>query len=302
VLCLAEGPDDKTTAVKLFTKLVDSIKRPTYDDTDFGLGHVELLITVAAKMNRHKIIRHILKWKPEVNADFKSKWADNKPGLEATPLHFAVLGQHLDAVRALLTHLPLDTNVQDSNSQTPLQIATESRDDGMREIENLLLGRPELKEFVDRSYRDRQVFVDAANALLVGAALVASAAFASWLQPPRGYTPNESVVAVKGDPTLKVFVVFNTLSFFFAIATVLACTCATIPSFKHRFIGKVVKFVRNTLIVASILFSISIFCVLGAFATAGLAVLPINYDWSLLVGTIILGLLCIAWLGVFCFR
>jgi hypothetical protein len=299
VLCLAEGPDDKTTAVELFTKLVDSVERPALC-TDFGLGHVELLITVAAMKNRHNIIRHILKWKPEVNADFKSKWPD-KPGLLATPLHFAVLGQHLDAVRALLTHLPLDASVEDSEFRTPLQIAAESTEDVMRAIEKLLMERPAVKEFVDRLYRDRQVFVDAANALLVGAALVASAAFASWLQPPRGYTPKESVVAVEGHPTLKAFVQFNALSFFSAIATVLACTHATIPSLKQRFIGRVVKSVRRALIVASILFSFSIVCVLGAFATAGFAVLPRSreYTWSLWGGTIILGIGCIVWIVAF---
>jgi hypothetical protein len=250
--------------------------------------------------NRHNIIRHILKWKPEVNANFRSEWADN-PGLVATPLHFAVLGQHLDAVRALLTHLPLDASVEDSEFRTPLQIAAESTEDVMRAIEKLLMERPAVKEFVDRLYRDRQVFVDAANALLVGAALVASAAFASWLQPPRGYTPKESVVAVEGHPTLKAFVQFNALSFFSAIATVLACTHATIPSLKQRFIGRVVKSVRRALIVASILFSFSIVCVLGAFATAGFAVLPRSgeYTWSLWGGTIILGIGCIVWIVAF---
>jgi len=47
-----------------------------------------------------------------------------------------------------------------------------------------------VKDFVDRLYRDRQVFVDAANALLVGAALIASVTFAGWLQPPLGYIPD----------------------------------------------------------------------------------------------------------------
>jgi len=302
VLCLAEGPDDKTTAKALLTKLVDSTNR-SVPITDFGLDHSKLLITVAAMENRHKIIRHILKWEPEVNTNFKSEWDDNR-GLEATPLHFAVLGEHVDAVRALLTHLPLDANVEDSSSRTPLQIATESNRNVMREIEKLLMERPEVKELVDRLYRDRQVFVDAANALLVGAALVASVAFASWLQPPRGYTSNESDVAVKGHPTLQAFVLFNGFSFFFAIATVLASAYAAMPSLQQAFIGTVVKSVRKTLIVASIFLSISVFCVLGAFATAGFAVLPpsIKYNWSMWVTAIIGGIVCVMWLVAFVWK
>ncbi|CAM6047118.1 unnamed protein product, partial [Sphagnum compactum] len=119
-----------------------------------------------------------------------------------------------------------------SDGQTPIQIATEAN---MKETEKVLLERPEVKDFVDRLYRDRQVFVDAANALLVGAALIATVTFAGWLQPPLGYIPDyefsqpftappqtpESYAAVKNHANVKAFWVFNSLSFFFAIATVL---------------------------------------------------------------------------------
>jgi len=300
VLCLAEGPDDKATANALLTKLADSTK-PSVAITDFGLDHSKLLITVAAMENRHKIIRHILKWQPEVNTNFK--WDDNSR-IQATPLHFAVLREHVDAVRALLTHLPLDANVEDSISRTPLQIATESKTNVMREIEKLLMERPEVKELVDKLYRDRQVLVDAVNALLVGAALVASLAFASWLEPPRGYTSNKSDVAVKGHPTLEASVWFNGFSFFFAIATVLASAYAAMPSLQQAFIGTVVKSVRKTLIVASSFLSISVFFVLGAFATADFAVLPpsIKYNWSMWVTTIIGGIVCVIWLVGFIWK
>ncbi|CAK9209794.1 unnamed protein product [Sphagnum troendelagicum] len=124
VLCLAEGPDDVTTANALLTKLQALTMPSVQCITVFDLTRIEQLITVAAKKNRHRIIRHILKWSPEVNANFKSEWNFNNYNLKVTPLHFAVLKEHVDAVRALLTHLLLDASTEDSSSRTPLEIAT----------------------------------------------------------------------------------------------------------------------------------------------------------------------------------
>ncbi|CAK9211309.1 unnamed protein product [Sphagnum troendelagicum] len=322
VLCLAEGSDDNTTANALLTKL-QALTMPLVGCiTVFDLTRIEQLITVAAKENRHKIIRHILKWRPEVNANFKSHWTIANHDLEVTPLHFAVSKEHVDAVRALLTHLLLDASTEgteDSRFRTPLEIATQIKDSNTkREIERLLMGRPEVKEFVDRLYRDRQVFVDAANALLVGAALIASVTFAGWLQPPLGYTtyydfpepppapPNtyESFAAVKQHATVQAFWFFNSLSFFFAIATVLTGANAAMPSLENAFIGTVVKSVKKTLIHASFLLAFSVVCVLCAFATAGFAVLPprAKYKWSM-ISTVAIGVfVCLICLRFFLWK
>jgi hypothetical protein len=323
VLCLAEGPDDKIIANRLLTLLQQVIPPilPVQPIAVVDGIRIELLITVAAMENQHEIIRHILKWNPEVNANFTSEWNNKRyRGLQATPLHFAVLKQHKDAVRVLLTHLPLDPNAEDSSSRTPLQIATtEISDPNIRnEIEKLLMGRPEVKEFVDRLYRDRQVFVDAANALLVGAALIASVTFAGWLQPPLGYTtyydfpepppapPStyESFAAVKQHATVQAFWFFNSLSFFFAIATVLTGAIAAMPSLENAFIGTVVKSVKKTLIHASFLLAISVVCVLCAFATAGFAVLPPRgkYKWSMISTVAIGAFVCFICLGFFLWK
>jgi hypothetical protein len=141
--------------------------------------------------------------------------------------------------------------------------------------------------------------VDAANALLVGAALIASVTFAGWLQPPLGYIPDynfsqpfpappgtaESYAAVKQHPNVKAFWVFNSLSFFLAIATVLAGADAALPNLQDDFLGRVLKSVERALIRATILLVISVVCVLGAFASAGLAVLPplLKYETSMLI-------------------
>jgi hypothetical protein len=175
-----------------------------------------------------------------------------------------------------------------------------------------------VKDFVDRLYRDRQVFVDAANALLVGAALIASVTFAGWLQPPLGYTPYydfsqpfpappgayESYAAIKQNPKVKAFWVFNSLSFFFAIATVLAGADAAMPSLDDAFIGRVVKSVRRSLIVASILLVMSVVCVLGAFASGGFAVLPplLKYDTSMIITVSVGGTVCMIILAKFLWK
>jgi ankyrin repeat protein len=236
-----------------------------------------VLLAVAARENHFKIIRHVLNWYPEVDPNASIELVAEQH-LVASPLHFAALGGHVEAVRELLLHHNLDVNAKDNKNRTPLlcaikedklgvvkalcfddpgnrirateeytdgrtpiQIATEAN---MKEIEKVLLERPEVKDFVDRLYRDRQVFVDAANALLVGAALIASVTFAGWLQPPLGYIPDyefsqpfpappqtpQSYAAVKNHATVKAFWVFNSLSFFLAIATVLAGADAALPN------------------------------------------------------------------------
>ncbi len=140
-----------------------------------------------------------MKCQPEVDVNASTEFAADK-GLVASPLHFAALGGHREAVRELLNHHNLDVNAKDNKKRTPLLCAmeqdklgvvkalcsdpanriraTEEDSDGrtpiqiaieadMKEVEKVLLERPEVKDLVDRSYRDRQVFVDAANALLV---------------------------------------------------------------------------------------------------------------------------------------
>jgi ankyrin repeat protein len=304
-------------------------------------SHQSALLAIAARENYSKIIPYVLHWHPEVDANASIELVAEQD-LVAPPLHFAALGGHVEAVKELLLHHNLDVNATDNKDRTPLlcaikenklgvvkalcfddpekrirateeytdgrtpiQIATEAN---MKEIENVLQERPEVKDFVDRLYRDRQVLVDAANALLVGAALIASVTFAGWLQPPLGYIPDydfsqpfpappqtpESYAAVKNHANVKAFWVFNSLSFFFAIATVLAGADTALPNFRDSFIGIQVKSVERALIRATILLLISVVCVLGAFASAGFAVLPplLKYDTSMIITVCLGGTIC----------
>jgi ankyrin repeat protein len=340
LLSVATEHNKKEIAVQLLQIL--GLRTQTFAQTRTqSSSHESMLLAVAASNNYFTIVRYVLKWHPEVDANASIKLVAHQD-LVASPLHFAALGGHVEAVKELLLHHNLDVNAKDNKNRTPLlcaikedklgvvkalcfhdpgnrlrateeytdgrtpiQIATEAN---MKEIEKVLLERPEVKDFVDRLYRDRQVFVDAANALLVCAALIASVTFAGWLQPPLGYIPDyefsqpfpappqtpESYAAVKNHATVKVFWVFNSLSFFLAIATVLAGADAALPNLRDEFIGRRVRSVEQALIRTTILLVISVVCVLCAFASAGFAALPplLKYDTSMIITVFLGGTIC----------
>jgi hypothetical protein len=207
-----------------------------------------------------------------------------------SPLHLASLFGHASVVKFLCedTEGRLRANTESEEGITALQLAMEN---GHAEIVKTLQERPEVAKQVDGLYRDRQVHVDAANAILVGAALIAGVTFAGLLQPPLGYSaffgsvsievgaPSPSgiypsFVSVAGHPIMQIFWFFNSMSFFFAIATLMVGASAARPPKLGIFIGEVVQSLRASLSLAYILLTISVGCVMGAFASAGFLVLP----------------------------
>jgi hypothetical protein len=73
---------------------------------------------------------------------------------------------------------------------------------------------------------------------------------------------------------MQIFWFFNSMSFFFAIATLMVGASAARPPDRGIFIGEVVQSLRASLSLAYILLTISVGCVMGAFASAGFLVLP----------------------------
>ncbi len=73
---------------------------------------------------------------------------------------------------------------------------------------------------------------------------------------------------------MQIFWFFNSMSFFFAIATLMVGASAAGPPKRNIFIGEVVRSLRASLSLAYILLTISVGCVMGAFASAGFLVLP----------------------------
>ncbi|KAH8913140.1 hypothetical protein BDL97_07G113300 [Sphagnum fallax] len=238
----------------------------------------------AAETGHADVVKTLLAEAPEL--DLNLKGSDRK-----TPLHLATKKGHIDVVKALCQNphkQRLLANEEDERGETCLQYATE-HDNIPKEIANTLMDRSDVKDFLDRHYRDRQVFVDAANALLVGGALIAGLSFASWLQPPLSFTPYyqfpqstpatppatyESFAAVELHYSLRLFWTFNDLSFFFAVATVVSGAEAAFPHLDAVFVVKAVQIVRRALIRTSILLVFSVITVLGAFVCAGFTVLP----------------------------
>jgi hypothetical protein len=281
-------------------------------DSAARMGNVEMLMSLlachrievnegiplhwAAAMGHLDVVEELLKSKKQVDVNavkfipLYHEHGKHLYGFHFSPLHLASLFGHASVVKALCedTKGRLRADTYNPWGKTALQIATEMEDD---QIVKTLLERPEVVKQVENLYRDRQVHVDAANAILVGAALIASVTFAGWLQPPLGYSaffgsasievgaPSPSGIypsfaSVAGHPIMQIFWFFNSMSFFFAIATLMVGASAARPPKLRIFIGEVVRSLRASLSLAYILLTISVGCVMGAFASAGFLVLP----------------------------
>ncbi|CAN5974089.1 unnamed protein product [Sphagnum jensenii] len=248
----------------------------------------------AAKNGHRDVVEKLLNSGKEVDVNtLKLERLDDTQdrssfGEEFNPLHLASIYRHVGVVQVLCEQKTLRANMESGAGMTAVQIAIRG---GYAEIEKILLDRTDVQKHLDRLYRDRQVHVDAANAILVGATLIASVTFAAWLQPPLGYSefygstsidvgaplPSgmyPSFVSVAGHPVLDIFWIFNSMSFLFAIATLMVGANAARPPRQGKYIGEVVQTLRTLLSLAYNLLTVSIGCVLGAFACAGFVVLP----------------------------
>ncbi|KAH8957866.1 hypothetical protein BDL97_07G113600 [Sphagnum fallax] len=319
----ADDLNFETTRANLLRRLETEVAFP-----NSSRSQGETLLHWVAKNNHWKLIPQILISKRQTGG-----FVNQMDFAQNTALHYAAKAGHGDVVKTLLAHASeLDLNLKDSDGDTPLHLATKNgrvhvvkalcqNPDQQRlraneedaqarrvyKIANTLKDRSDVKDFLDRHYRDRQVFVDAANALLVGGALVAGLSFASWLQPPLSFTPYyqfpqstpatppatyETFAAVELHYSLRLFWTFNNLSFFFSIATVLSGAEAAFPDLDTVFVVKAVQIVRRALIWTSILLVFSVITVLGAFVCAGFTVLPpIARDVNNMTASTVFGML-----------
>ncbi|KAH9573476.1 hypothetical protein CY35_01G002500 [Sphagnum magellanicum] len=219
------------------------------------------------------------------NADVKTY------GLRQTPLALAVLSAKFEMVKFLcrLTKGDLRTDAKNLKGKSAIQMAFKESRYGARANyasqgrvryqiwEHIMKRRDSLTE-VKKLTEERKVHVDAINAILVGTALIATATFAGWLSPPLGYSSPPGMdgpfASVEGHPILEKFWIFNSLSFFFSIATFMVGANVAFPPPQHIYIGDVVQTLRWKLTLAYFLVSAAVCFVTGAFACAGFAVLP----------------------------
>ncbi|CAM6083026.1 unnamed protein product [Calypogeia fissa] len=238
-----------------------------------------------------------------------------------SPLHYAVIRGDVHTVEELSTSLMVRANDEEiGENLTPLDVAIlilQAQDKSSRMVRRcykdiiaLLLKRADVKMYKESLYKERQVFVQAASADMVGGVFVASIAFQAWLQPPLGFRPYyeaqylqggaappgtyESYAAVGQSAGGQVFVIFNNLSFFFAIVTMLTGAGAVLPSQAMIWRGEL-EHMRTLLIRSSLVFSASIVFALGAFAAAGFASLPPTpeYQWGMIASNGLGGATCL---------
>ncbi len=257
----------------------------------------------AVKMGRDEVVKYLIENNHIVdlnetrivnglldNADEKTY------GRYQTPLALAVLSGHFKVVQVLCEAEKggLKADVESDKGKNPLQMAFEAESHRQRasrsssepyeakprdKIVRIIMEKAEIQREVARLTEERKVHVDAINAILVGTALIATATFAGWLSPPLGYSPPPGTdglafASVEGHPILEKFWIFNSLSFFFSIATFMVGANAARPPNQDDYIGEVVESLRSLLRLAYGLLTVAVAFVVGAFASAGFAVLP----------------------------
>ncbi len=201
-------------------------------------------------------IRFINKHSPEaINKSDKTK---------STPLHTCVEAYDYALVELLLEDGDkIDPELLDAKGRTALEIAVHQGDYPMVQ---------KIQRYLERAGRfgDHQAYADSANAILVGAALLATVTFTAWVQFPTN------------DSTL--FWVFISFSFYFAIATFIAAAGAAIPSR-----GTTLGLVRRAVLASAICLEISLGCAVAAFATAGFLILPPGKPHRKVIATTAIG-------------
>ncbi|CAM6016184.1 unnamed protein product [Sphagnum balticum] len=189
-----------------------------------------------------------------------------------TPLHIAVMVSNSHAVRQLFKQkAPLQDDEKDFNGKTPFSIAMDNHDYWMVRL---------LQSYFERTSNKRKAYANTANAILVGAALLATVTFAAWLSLPLlGYS--------------QLFWVFNSLCFYFSISTFLAAATASLPTK-----GPPLALAETAVVAASFCLAFSIAFAVFAFATIGFDLIPQNIKFrrDVTSTTIFGGLLCLAFL------
>jgi len=89
-----------------------------------------------------------------------------------------------------------------------------------------------------------------------------------------------SFISVEGHPTIKIFWVFNSLSFFFAISALLVGVTIARPSKKETAIRNVMLSLRFQLGLAYNYLILSVVSAMGAFISAGFVVLPPIHSYT----------------------
>ena len=149
----------------------------------------------------------------------------------------------------------------------------------------------------------KQKFNGAMGAISVVATLVATASFIGPLQPPLGYDGNDGYVQ-SSYTLIRVYFVCNGLSFYFAVASILAAITPAIPMLRESTQDEIRRSQRNSKIAISLLL-ISIIAILISFSCSSVVVMSPFYghDRGLMFYTVGVGAtICIVILAIFILR
>ena len=117
------------------------------------------------------------------------------------------------------------------------------------------------------------------NAISVIGALIATASYVGPLQPPLSYgsdfspTSDNTLYAHVWDPLVKVFMLSNSLSFYFAIASIMLAVVPSLPMPQESLLNELER-TRRTVAWAILVLLLSVVSILVSYATASIAVLP----------------------------
>ena len=138
--------------------------------------------------------------------------------------------------------------------------------------------------------------MDVANAIFVGATLIASVTFGSWLQPPLDLTYDHA--DIQHNIGLRAFWIFNKSSFYFGIATVVFGARSVLPRNVY-FIKQTMENLRKNLLIITFMLACTVLFVITTLGIVGCIVLTLilKYRWCMIVPTIIGRLVCSISLG-----
>lgn len=255
----------------------------------------------AAKNGNSELIELILPWRPdEANAMNEKK---------QTPLHVAATYGTIETVRSLCRENGWRLRAADVDKSGCIALNYAFERKGMYEMRNLLMRRADVKEYMDRVY---SLEINTLNALFVGSALFASVTFMGWLQPPLGFQPDFntpsknsaappgsflSFAVVEGNTNVRLFFIFNCLSFMFSLVTIFRGTEALASSRKRLVTGYVPRRMRSSVRQCFWYFVLSTSFIIAAFDQAGRAVIPPGVDFGFLY--ILIQVVWASW-GVWC--
>lgn len=314
-----EGADLTTAMLNIVTALLDSVSDANINEKvpRFLLDKLECTAEIgkylaskpgrnlahwAAYFDHASLLTHILKWQP---ADYLNAKDDGHGG---TPLHIAVRFSRMNATKVLCHGNGSEVilgNAENRSGNRPFDLASFFQ---LSDICDVLLLREDVKTMVDRENNLRMTFMDATHAVVIAGALFATITYSGWLQPPLGYTPDYDLAPepLPAPPNtyanyvsirrhLTAFFILNCMSFVFAIGTVLLGLATAFPPYPLAKAIHALQSTRWTLELACLSLCTSATCAVGAFVSAGLAVLPPHsgyhepYKWTLVGCACVLG-------------